>query len=198
MDLTSSKIENKIYTIRGIQVMLDSDLADLYDMETKRINEQVKRNQKRFPMAFMFQLNQEEWEHLQSQMATAALSNEFLRSQIATAKRRTLPFVFTEQGVAMLSTVLNSDRAIQVSIQIMQAFVAMRKTPGSLQGLIQRLEGVELKQLITDNKPEQVFQALEKHNRLYPGGKPQQPRPIPAVGRCAAVPCRSLPEGPGQ
>ena len=107
------QIENLIFTIRDQQVMLDFHLSQVYDLETKRLNEQVKRNLKRFPDSFMFQLNQTEW--------------DILRSQFATAKRRTLPFAFTEQGVAMLSSVLNSDYAIQVSIQIMKAFVNMRK-----------------------------------------------------------------------
>ncbi len=97
----STRIENLIFTIRDQQVMLDFHLSQVYDLETKRLNEQVKRNLKRFPDSFMFQLNQTEW--------------DILRSQFATAKRRTLPFAFTEQGVAMLSSVLNSDYAIQVS-----------------------------------------------------------------------------------
>ena len=96
----STRIENLIFTIRDQQVMLDFHLSQVYDLETKRLNEQVKRNLKRFPDSFMFQLNQTEW--------------KILRSQFATAKRRTLPFAFTEQGVAMLSSVLNSDYAIQV------------------------------------------------------------------------------------
>jgi len=166
MEISINQIENKIYTIRGVQVMLDSDLAEMYQVETKRINEQVKRNEKRFPNGFMFQLNQREWDDLKSQIATSS-SNLHLKSQIATTKmnhggRRKLPYVFTEQGVSMLSAVLTSDTAIEVSIQIIQAFVTMRKTLGQLQGVLQRLEGVELKQLQTDSKLEQVLKALEK------------------------------------
>jgi hypothetical protein len=124
--LSQKLIENRIFNVRGNQGMLDFHLAELYAVETKRINEQVKRNIKRFPNNFMFQLTATEWKHLQSQIATT--ENEIgLQSQIATAKRRTLPYIFTEQGVAMLSAVLNSDLAIIVSVQIIDAFVSMRK-----------------------------------------------------------------------
>lgn len=162
MELTNqTNIESLIFTVRGQQVMLDFHLAAIYQVETKRLNEQVKRNMKRFPEAFMFPLTSVEWESLQSQLATTTPPGN-LQSQIATAKRRTLPYVFTEQGVAMLSGVLTSDVAIAVSIHIMQAFVAMRKTLGSLQGVIQRLETVEVKQLSTDATLEKVLKALEK------------------------------------
>jgi len=110
-----SSIENKIYFIRNQRVMLDHDLAELYEVETRRLNEQVKRNIERFPEDFMFQLNKNEYDEL--------------RSQIATSKRggRTyLPYAFTENGVAMLSSVLNSKKAIQVNIQIMRAFTRLR------------------------------------------------------------------------
>lgn len=108
-------IQDKIYEIRGQRVMLDRDLALLYNVATKVLNQAVKRNIKRFPSDFMFQLNKEEF--------------EMLRSQIVTSKwggTRTMPYAFTEQGVAMLSGLLNSDRAIQANIAIMRAFVAMR------------------------------------------------------------------------
>jgi len=98
----------RIFTIRGCQVMIDFQLAELYDVETKRINEQVKRNIKRFPEHFMFQLNSAEWDQFQKEQLSNCNSS-FLRSQIATAKRRTFPYVFTEQGVAMLSAVLSSE-----------------------------------------------------------------------------------------
>ena len=160
MEITISQIENKIYSIRGLQVMLDSDLAVMYQVETKRINEQVKRNEKRFPDSFMFQLNQREWDDLKSQIATSKMNH---------GGRRKLPYVFTEQGVSMLSAVITSDTAIDVSIQIIQAFVAMRKTLGQLHGVLQRLEGVELKQLKTDSKLEQVLKALEKDQPAQQG-----------------------------
>jgi len=152
MDINAIKIENKIYYLRGLNVMLDSDLAELYQMDTKRINEQVKRNHKRFPENFMFQVNHEEWEYLKSQFATS-LSKQ--------GGRRKIPYVFTEQGVAMLSAVLNSEIAIQVSIQIIQTFIAMRRTLGNLTGIIQRLDDLEIRQLKTDGKLEKIFNALE-------------------------------------
>jgi hypothetical protein len=143
----STSFENLIFTIRDQQVMLDFHLSQVYNLETKRLNEQVKRNLKRFPDSFMFQLNQTEW--------------KILRSQFATAKRRTLPFAFTEQGVAMLSSVLNSDYAIQVSIQIMKAFVNMRKFLLNNASIFQRLDRIESKQLQSDEKIDQLFKALD-------------------------------------
>lgn len=116
--------------------MLDYHLAELYQVETKRINEQVKRNINRFPDHYMFQLTEGEWSNLHSQITTAE-QIENLQSQIATAKRRTLPYVFTEQGVGMLSAVLNSEIAVSISIQIMDAFVEMRKVLSSTPNLYQ-------------------------------------------------------------
>jgi hypothetical protein len=140
--------------------MLDYHLAVVYKVETKRLNEQVKRNLQRFPESFRFQLTTSEWEGLQSQFATAAFDSA-LQSQNATAKRRTLPYVFTEQGVSMLSAVLNSNHAIQISIQIMQAFVHMRRFMTHHASIFQRLDGLEIKQLKTDEKLDQIFKALE-------------------------------------
>jgi hypothetical protein len=160
MEPSLNTIENRIHTIRGIQVMLDSDLAALYQTETKYINRAVNRNPGRFPDAFAFQLTKPEWDNLKFQIGTSSSEH---------GGRRTLPFVFTEQGVAMLSAVLNTVIAIQVSIQIMQAFVAMRKTLSQLHGVIQRLEGVELRQLQTDSKVEQVLKALETDTKPRQG-----------------------------
>ena len=160
--LSKLDLGNRIFTIRGYQVMIDRDLADLYRVEVKRINEQVKRNIKRFPEHFMFQLNLAEWDQFQKQQLSNRNSS-FLRSQFATAKRRTLPYVFTEQGVAMLSAVLSSETAIQTSIQIMGAFVEMRKILLNHSGLIQRLDGLERKQIETEQQFERVFQALEQN-----------------------------------
>src|SRR5688572_5613250 len=119
-------IQNRIYEIRGERVMLDSDLAELYETETRSLNFAVKRNLKRFPKDFMFQLSQEEFENLRFQIETSK-SNSSLRSQIVISNprggRRFLPYVFTEQGVAMLSGVLNSNKAISMNIAIMRAFV---------------------------------------------------------------------------
>jgi hypothetical protein len=141
-------IERKIYLIRGHKVMLDSDLAELYGVTTKRLNEQIRRNLKRFPSDFMFQLSSKE--------------AESLRSQIATSKRggrRYLPYAFTEQGVAMLSTVLNSDRAIEVNIQIMRAFVKLREMIASNKELAKRLDELESKY---DEQFKVVFDAIRE------------------------------------
>jgi len=124
-------IQNRIYEIRGERVMLDKELAELYQIETKALNLAVKRNIKRFPKDFMFQLNNEEWESLRFQIETSNDSN-FLRSQNETSKKgrggtRYLPHVFTEQGVAMLSGILNSDKAIAMNIAIMRAFIEIRR-----------------------------------------------------------------------
>jgi hypothetical protein len=158
--ITKDDLKSKIYTIRGVPVMLDFHLAELYNVETKRINEQVKRNQKRFPSHFMFQLNKTEW-------ANIILENHDLRSQIATAKRRTMPYVFTEQGVAMLSAVLNSEISIIVSIQIMDAFVEMRHLLSDNSLLNFRIDKIESKQLETEKKFELIFKALET-NTMQP------------------------------
>jgi hypothetical protein len=161
MEITINQIENKIHSIRGMQVMLDSDLALMYQVQPRILNQSVKRNSERFPENFCFQLTVEEWQTLRSQFVTLEGGKG--------KHRKYLPYVFTEQGVSMLSAVLRSDIAIKVSIQIMQAFVAMRKTMGQLHGLIQRLEGVEMRQLQTDSKLEQVLKALEKHQPAKQG-----------------------------
>lgn len=127
-------IENKIYIIRGLKVMLDSYLAYLYEVDTKVLNQAVKRNLDRFPDDFMFQLPDEEWNNL--------------RSQIVTSKRggkRYNPYVFTEQGVAMLSGILNSKRAIAVNIQIMRTFIKLRELALTNKDLTQRLDEMEHK-----------------------------------------------------
>src|SRR4030067_2646197 len=127
-------IERKIYLIRGHKVMLDSDLAELYGVATKRLNEQVRRNLKRFPSDFMFQLSSKEAESSRSQVATSKRGG-----------RRYLPYVFTEQGVAMLSSVLNSDRAVQVNIAIMRVFVKLREMIATNKDLAKRLDELEKK-----------------------------------------------------
>ena len=134
------KIQYRIHEIRGQKVMLDFDLAALYGVETKRLNEQVKRNIERFPEDFMFQLTKGEWVILQSQIATANHpeneDNNLLRSQIATTKgmrmKRSLPYAFTENGVAMLSSVLRSPLAIQMNIGIMRVFTEIRRMATTL------------------------------------------------------------------
>jgi hypothetical protein len=153
MDLSVRNIEDKIHTIRGVQVILDSDLAAMYQTETKYINRAVIRHPNRFPVDFTFQLNENEWNDLRFQFGTSSSKH---------GGRRYMPNVFTEQGVAMLSAVLNTEVAIKVSVEIMQAFVSMRRTLIGLHGVIQRLESVEIKQLQSDSKLEQVLKALEK------------------------------------
>ena len=186
--LTSiGNIKDKIYTFRGVQVMLDRDLAILYKVDTKVLNQAVKRNKERFPAHFCFQLNSQEYDSLRSQIVTLdkelrfqfgtsskdslkfrndTSSQKSLRSQFVTSSlnwggRRKRPYAFTEQGVAMLSGVLKSTIAILISIEIMDAFIAMRKFISAHAQVFQRLDTVETKLLAHDTKFEQVFQALE-------------------------------------
>ncbi|CAM3153079.1 ORF6N domain-containing protein [Streptobacillus felis] len=138
-------IRNMIYTFRGKQVMLDSDLAMLYQVETKYLNRQRNRNEARFPEDFCFQLTKEEYDFLRCQNVTS-------KKESGSGGRRYMPYVFTEQVIAMLSAVLKSDIAVEVSIKIMNSFVEMRKFLLSNQELFARLDRVELKQLETDKK----------------------------------------------
>ncbi len=131
-DITA--IQNLIYEIRGYKVMLDSDLAKLYEVTTKRLNEAVKRNIACFPKHYMFQLLPEEFENLRSQIATSSKRH---------GGRRYMPYVFTEQGVAMLSSVLNSEMAIQVNIQIIDTFVKLRQLAVEHKDLEQRISDLE-------------------------------------------------------
>jgi len=144
-------IKSRIYTLRGRQVMLDKDLAELYEVKAIRLREQVKRNNKRFPSDFMFQLTDLEVEFLVSQNAIA--SKKHLGGY--------LPYAFTEQGVANLSGVLTNDKAIEVNIQIMRAFVAMRRFLASNAQVFQRLDYVEKKQIEHDHKFEEIFDAIQ-------------------------------------
>ena len=152
--ITRQEIENRIYTIRGQQVMLDSDLARIYQVETKVFNQAVKRNIDRFPESFCFQLTQEEFDAIN-------LRSQFVTSSLNYGGRRYLPYVFCEQGIAMLSAVLRSDIAIKVSIEIMNAFVEMRKILVDNAALFHRLDKIELKQIDADQKFEEIFKALE-------------------------------------
>jgi len=149
-------IKSRIFTIRGMQVMLDSDLAELYGVETKNLNLAVKRNIERFPNTFRFQLAEEEYKVLRLQIET---SNE------KRGGRRYAPFVFTEQGVAMLSAVLRSETAIKVSIRIMEAFVSMRHFILENEQISKRFEIIEKRQMEykieTDSRIEKVLSALE-------------------------------------
>jgi phage regulator Rha-like protein len=148
-------LKDRIYSIRGFQVMLDSDLAELYGVETKRLNEAVKRNKERFPDKFCFSPNKKDIQNLRSQFATSSWGG-----------RRYNYLVFTEHGVSMLASILNSKTAIEVSIKIIEAFIEMRKFIQSNAQVFQRLDRVELKQIETDQKFEKVFDALESKDRI--------------------------------
>jgi len=158
-ELDYQTIKNKIYTIRNVQVIFDRDLSELYEVETRRLNEQVKRNIKRFPREFMFQLTKEELENWKSQYATSSKELMGLRK---------LPYVFTEQGVSMLSAILRSDIAIEISIHIIKSFIEMKKVISINTNLFQRLESIEsnhLKYKIEANeKFNKIFSALESNN----------------------------------
>lgn len=146
------EIETLIYTVRGKQVMIDKDLASLYQVETKILNKAVKRNIERFPANFCFQLTEEESETLRFQIGT---------SNTGRGGRRYLPYMFTEQGIAQLSAVLRSDIAVKVSIEIINAFVEMRKILIDNAALLSRVDKIELKQVEADGKFEQIFRALD-------------------------------------
>ncbi len=149
--ISRQEIESNIYTVRDQQVILDSDLARIYQVETKNINKAVKRNAERFPVSFCFQLTDGEVENLRFQIGTSSLNY---------GGRRYLPYAFTEQGIAMLSAILRSEIAIKVSIEIMNAFVEMRRMLISNASLFHRLDKIEIKQLETDQKFEAIFKAM--------------------------------------
>ena len=162
-----NKVESLIRVIRGQQVMLDRDLAELYGVETRRLNEQVKRNIERFPEDFMFQLTKEEFENWKSQFATS-------NSIVMGARKR--PYAFTEQGVAMLSGVLKSSTAVEANIRIMRAFVSMRHFMVNNAAIFQRLETIEFNQLesnkvqakilahqeVQDHRIDEIFRRLDE------------------------------------
>lgn len=154
--ISQKHIESQIFTIRGLQVMIDRDLAEMYQVETKVLNQAVKRNSERFPIQFRFQLTENE----KTELVTICDRFDSLKHSSSNPK------VFTEQGVAMLSAVLRSKIAVQISIQIINAFVEMRKFIANHYGLLQRMEGIERKQIETDQKFEQVFKALESKNAI--------------------------------
>ena len=155
-NISNEEIKNLIYTIRGKQVMLDSDVARLYHYETRRINETVKRNSERFPIEFCFQLTSQEYEILKSQIAT---------SNIRGGKQK-LPYVFTEKGILMLSGLLKNEIAIEVSIKIVEVFVEMRRFLSSNEQLFERLTNVEYKLLEHDKKFDQVFDQLQHEENI--------------------------------
>lgn len=159
METAIEPIQARIMFIRNVQVMLDKDLAELYNVPVKRLNEQVKRNIARFPDDFMFQLTKE----------------DCLRSQIATLNRRRgehlkyLPYAFTENGIAMLSSVLRSETAININIRIMRAFTAMRRFLTDQAGLMHRIGLMEVKLFETDKRLDTIFDALSRENLLSSG-----------------------------
>lgn len=171
--VSTEVIENRIFIIRGLRVMLDSDLARLYEVETKRINEAVKRNPYRFPCDFMLQLTIDEWENLKSHFATSSWGG-----------RRKLPYAFTEHGVLMLSSVLNSEKAARVNIQIMRAFVKLRQIAIDYNNFPQRLSEIEKLLMLymekTDGKLEEhdqnFSQIIEVLNNLIE--TPREPKKI--------------------
>jgi len=143
-------IADKIYLIRNQKVMIDSDLAKLYNVDTKRINEQVKRNLNRFPNDFMFQLTEIEWENLMSQNATSSWGG-----------RRKLPYAFTEHGVLMLSSVLKSDRAVEVNIRIMRVFIKLKELLLNHKDILLKVEQIEQKLSGQDDKILEIFNYLK-------------------------------------
>jgi len=151
--LPALTIQERILTIRSVQVILDSDLAEMYQVETRILNQAVKRNSERFPDDFMFQLTKDEFDNI--------LISQFVISSSEHGGRRKLPFVFTEQGVSMLSSVLKSEIAVSVSLSIMRAFVDMRKFIIHNTVIFQRIENVEKKQLQADLKIDKILNAME-------------------------------------
>ena len=159
--LSMEDIQNRIFTIRGAQVMLDRDLAIQYQVATKALNQAVKRNVRRFPERFMFQLTKEELEDWKSQIVT---SNIYTKEEVDALKMsaRRCPYAFTEQGVAQLSAVLHSDVAVDASVRIMDAFVAMRRFIKINAGLFQRVERLEHQQLLTNKRIDLVLDKFEE------------------------------------
>lgn len=155
---SQSDIERMIVTIRGVQVMIDRDLATVYGVTTSQLNQQVKRNIARFPTNFRFQLTKEEMEILKSQIVTSSWGGT-----------RKLPYAFTEPGIAQLSSVLHSDRAIETSVKIMSAFVVMRHFIIQNAGVLMRITNLEHRQIETDEKIDQILDKMEKQSpKLLP------------------------------
>lgn len=162
MMVSEENILEKIYLIRGQKVMLDKDLAEMYGVEVKRLNEAVKRNITRFPEDFMFQLAQNEWRHLKSQFATSSWGGV-----------RKPPYAFTEQGVAMLSSVLNSETAIQVNIQIIRLFTKMKQLILDNKDIWMKIEKIEQRLVKNDEEIKTIFAYLKK--LLIQETKPRNP-----------------------
>ncbi|MBQ3145625.1 MAG: ORF6N domain-containing protein [Clostridia bacterium] len=159
LNIENENIKNLIYTIRGKQVMLDSDVANLYNYKTKSLNLAVKRNMERFPEEFCFKLSEEEFKNLRFQIET--LNKKINNGNVT---RKYLPYVFTEQGIAMLAGVLKSEIAVNVSISIIKAFVEMKKFINSNGQIFERLTNIEYKLLEHDKKFDVLFNELQKDN----------------------------------
>lgn len=162
--VAAGNIESKILLIRGQKVMLDADLAELYGVETRRLNEQVSRNTERFPLDFMFQLTAEEFANLKSQFATSSWGG-----------RRKLPFVFTEHGAIMAASVLNSQRAIEISVHVVRAFVHLRDLVSSNKELSAKLDQLERKVAGHDRAIAELINAIRQ---LMAPSTPNKKRPI--------------------
>ena len=162
LDLTTSEIVEKIYVIKGMKVMLDKDLAEMYGVETKRLKEAVRRNISRFPDDFMFELSALELSNLRSQIATSSWGG-----------LRYLPMAFTEQGVAMLSSVLRSERAIQVNIQIVRVYTRMRQVILDNKDLWLKIEKIEQALTKKDEEVQAIFKVLK--SLLVKEEKPREP-----------------------
>lgn len=163
--ISDERVINKIYLIRNERVMLDSDLAELYCVETRRLNEQVKRNIERFPEDFMFQLNTDEFENLKSQIATSSWGG-----------RRSLPYVFTEHGVLMLTSVLNSDLAIKVNIQIMRVYSKIRNLLSTHHDLLLKYELLETKIADHDKSIMLIFDFIKQFEEIRQNEEEQKNR----------------------
>jgi hypothetical protein len=164
--IPDEKVINKIYLIRGEKVMLDNDLAELYGVETRRLNEQVKRNIDRFPEDFMFQLTETEFENLKSQIATSSWGG-----------RRKLPYAFTEHGVLMLSSVLNSDLAIKVNIQIVRVYSKIRNMLATHKDLLLKFDKFEKKLADHDDKIMLLLEYIKQFEQVKREELQQRNRP---------------------
>ena len=160
--ITKDQIDSMIQSIRGVRVMLDSDLARIYGVPTKRLNEQFRRNRRRFPDDFAFQLTSDEYEALRSQNATT--TQRHLRSQFATSRshggRRYLPWAFTEHGALQIANILNSANAVRMSVFVIRAFVKMREQLASNAAILKRLAEIDKTLLVHDSALRDVYQKL--------------------------------------
>jgi len=162
-DLELAKIERRIYSIRGVRVILDADLAVLYGVSTKRLNEQFRRNRKRFPDDFAFQVTAEETAALRSQIATLSPAPGSIRSQIATASKRNVryrPYAFTEHGALQAANILNSVNAVHMSVFVIRAFVKMREQLATNAAILKRLAEIDKSLLMHDSALRDIYQKL--------------------------------------